>query len=680
MSKKFSRKSLKKSSFKTKLLVSILPIVIIGMLILSSIAIYQFRDTVKQEIVSGRIEETGKLTENINTWLEGKLLEVRSSANTPTAKLIDKDINAVDKFNSDRIKYLDKNYPGEYDNASATLFNNDGKSRAQYSNGKFVIGDVSEKPWYKTLMSGVEYNISNPVISKGTGKTLVVMGVPIKDESDKSIGTMISAVNLSFIQDKVKNFKFGQKGYSLLIGKDGTILVHPDQSLVMKSKISDVKDTNIKLLGSDMLNKETGVMRFASGSDNYIAFYHRVALSGWSIASVISESELFASVDRLMYILLSLTAVLVLIIGGVIYLVAKKLTAPIIKLSAFSEEIASGDLTKRLEVKNDDEIGHVGMSLNNTALKLKEMIGAISDSANEVSTLSSDLLMATEESLRGTDEVSKSMQEIAAGAVTQAESAGKASMVTTELVEEIKEVSNKCNYMISVVEQSKKVSNYGAKGVKEAVESIKTIANSNSYNVKETQNLLDQSKEIGQIVDVISDISEQTNLLALNAAIEAARAGEQGKGFAVVAEEVRKLAEQSSIASNKIADLIGGVQKQIENIATKMNQGTNDVNQGVEIATSVGKSFEDIEKVFNDINSVVLEVANAANSIAGKANITNEVISNVAAVTEENSASTEEVTAANEQQSAYMHQIGDTTNRLEELVNRLKHTVNQFKL
>lgn len=670
----------KKLSFKMKLLTSILPTTIVGMLVLSCAAFYQFRETIKNEIISSRIETTNKLSENINTWLDGKLLEVRNSANTPTAKLIESDIDAVDKFNSERIKALEKNYPGEYDNASATLFNNDGISRAQYSNGNFVAGNVSEKIWYKDLMSGVPYEISNPVVSKGTGKTLVVLGVPIKNTSDQSIGTMISAVNLSYIQDKVKDFKFGQKGYSLLVSKDGTILVHPDESLVMQSKISDVDDSNIQGLGEDMLNNESGVVRFTSGKDNFIAFYNKVPLSGWSVASVISEDELFASSQKLMSTLLIITMLIVLIIGGIVVVLARKITAPLIKLSHFSEEIASGNLTNKLEFNTDDEIGKVGKSLNNTVFKLKEMIGAIRDSANEVNSLSDNLIVATEESLKGTDEVSQSMQEIATGAVSQAESASKASIITNELVDDIDKVSKKCDRMIAVVEESKKVSTLGSSGVKDAVSSIQNIAITNSYNVKEAQNLLEKSKEIGQIVYVIGDIAEQTNLLALNAAIEAARAGEQGKGFAVVAEEVRELAEQSSTSSMKIAELINGVQQQIENIAEKMDQGTNDVKHGVDLATQVGKNFEDIENVLGEINLIVSEVSRASNEMTGKANITNEVISNVASITEENSAATEEVTAANEEQTAYMHQIGETTNKLEELVGNLKNTVDKFKI
>lgn len=670
----------KKLSFKMNLLISILPIVIIGMLGLSYAAFYQFRKTIENEIINSKMEDISKLSENINTWLEGKLIEVKSATSTPTAKLVESDIDAVDKFNEQRIQFLEKNYPGEYDNTSATLFNNDGKSRAKYSNGKFIIVDVSERPWYKALMSGVPYTISNPVTSKATGKALIVIGVPIKNSDDKPIGTLTSAVNLSYIQNKVKAFKFGQKGYSLLIAKDGTIIVHPNESLVMKNKISDVKDTNIQSLGKEILKQKSGIFRFASGKDKFIVFYNKVPLSEWSIASVMSEEELFASSRELTNILLLITSLIVVLIGGIITLVARRMSSPLIKLSAFSEGISAGDLTNELDINRNDEIGDVVNSLNSTVHKLKEMISNISDSANEVSTLSNNLIISTAESLKGTDEISRSMQEIATGSVTQAESATRALMITRELVDDINEVSTQCNHMTNVVEKSKNVSNFGSQGIKEAVESIQTIAATNNYNVKEMKNLLKQSKEIGQIVNVISDIAEQTNLLALNASIEAARAGEHGKGFAVVADEVGTLADQSSTASRRIAELINGIQKQIEVIAEKMDKGTNEVTYGVKAATLVDKNFEEIEKVLGEISSIVLQVSQSTNSMAEKAKITDEVIVNVASITKESSAATEQVTASNEEQTAFMHQIGETTNKLEELVVKLKGTVNKFKI
>ncbi|NFO86398.1 methyl-accepting chemotaxis protein [Clostridium botulinum] len=671
---------LKKFSFRTKLLITILPVIIIGMLILSFTTFYQFRKNIENELINNKSEEINKLTENINTWMDGKLLEVKSSANTPTAKLIDKDIQAVDNFNAERIKFLEENYPGEYDNAAATLFNNDGKSRAQYSNGTFVNGDVSEKLWYKDLMSGVPYNISNPVISKGTGKTLVVIGVPIKSETDQSIGTMISAVNLSYIQEKVKDFKFGKNGYSLLVGKDGTILEHPDEELIMKKNISEIEDENIKLLGQKMQGNEEGIFRFGTGDNKFIVFYDKVPLSDWSVASVLSEKELFASVDKLMIMSLLITAVIVLVSAIIIVFVAKQMTSPLASLSDFSEEISLGNLTNKLEIDGEDEVAKVANGLNNTVFKLKEMISDISTSADEVMVVSNSLSLATSESLKGNEEVSKSMQEIAAGAVTQAQGASEASIVTGELIEEINEVFKKCNHMINIVEKSSDISNSVSKGVKEAIDSIQNIAETNKLNVQETQTLLEQSKEIGQIVDVISEISEQTNLLSLNAAIEAARAGEQGKGFAIVADEVRQLAEQSANSSKKIANLISMIQNQIEIISNKMETGTCEVVSGVEKATLVGENFKEIERVFTTVINVADEVSKATNRMEKKASTTSDIINNVAAITEENSAATEQVTASNEEQIAFMHEIVDSTYKLEDLVNNLNNTVERFKL
>ncbi|CDH91563.1 methyl-accepting chemotaxis protein [Clostridium botulinum B str. Eklund 17B (NRP)] len=650
------------------------------MLILSFTTFYQFRKNIENELINNKSEEINKLTENINTWMDGKLLEVKSSANTPTAKLIDKDIQAVDNFNAERIKFLEENYPGEYDNAAATLFNNDGKSRAQYSNGTFVNGDVSEKLWYKDLMSGVPYNISNPVISKGTGKTLVVIGVPIKGETDQSIGTMISAVNLSYIQEKVKDFKFGKNGYSLLVGKDGTILEHPDEELIMKKNISEIEDENIKLLGEKMQGNEEGIFRFGTGDNKFIVFYDKVPLSDWSVASVLSEKELFASVDKLMIMSLLITAVIVLVSAIIIVFVAKQMTSPLASLSDFSEEISLGDLTNKLEIDGEDEVAKVANGLNNTVFKLKEMISDISTSADEVMVVSNSLSLATSESLKGNEEVSKSMQEIAAGAVTQAQGASEASIVTGELIEEINEVFKKCNHMINIVEKSSDISNSVSKGVKEAIDSIQNIAETNKLNVQETQTLLEQSKEIGQIVDVISEISEQTNLLSLNAAIEAARAGEQGKGFAIVADEVRQLAEQSANSSKKIANLISMIQNQIEIISNKMETGTCEVVSGVKKATLVGENFKEIERVFTTVINVADEVSKATNRMEKKASTTSDIINNVAAITEENSAATEQVTASNEEQIAFMHEIVDSTYKLEDLVNNLNNTVERFKL
>lgn len=671
---------LKRSSFKLKLLSGILPIVIIGMGILSFYTVYKFNESIENSTIKRMTENVNNMSDIINEWIDGKLLEVRSTANTPTAKLISSNIEAVDEFNKNRILNLEKDYPGEYDNAAVISFNNDGISRAQYANGKTVNGDVSEKQWYKDLMTGRSYNISNPVISKGSGKTLIVIGAAVKDDSDNIIGDMISAVNISRIQEKINEFKFGENGYSILISDDGTIITHPDESLIMKSKITELDDSDMVNLGKEMLKSDSGDFKFGVGDNKSIAFYKKIPLTNWRVASVISERELFAEGRSLVTTLAMVSVIIIIIIAGIIIFMANKFSKPLRKLCDFSSEIAQGNLTCELNINRSDEIGQVADTLKNTSYELRNMVIDISTSANEVNKLADDVNEAIKQSLLGTEEITKSMEQISRGAINQAENADKASEITGELVDEIKSVVDKCNYMNGIVNDSIKMSTIGTERVQNAVENIKSIEKINNESIEQTLNLLEKSNEIGQIVNVISEIAEQTNLLALNASIEAARAGEQGKGFAVVASQVGELAKQSNEAAKKIENIIRGIQQQVQVIDKQMKFGAAEVANGVETTKSVSENFTEIEKTFKEIESVVLEVFHASNIMEEKAHTTSNSINEVAGVTEENSSATEEVTAANEEQSASMQQIAETTSKLDELIENLNETIKKFKI
>lgn len=671
---------LKRSSFKLKLLSGILPIVIIGMGILSFYTVYKFNESIENSTIKRMTENVNNMSDIINEWIDGKLLEVRSTANTPTAKLISSNIEAVDEFNKNRILNLEKDYPGEYDNAAVISFNNDGISRAQYANGKTVNGDVSEKQWYKDLMTGRSYNISNPVISKGSGKTLIVIGAAVKDDSDNIIGDMISAVNISRIQEKINEFKFGENGYSILISDDGTIITHPDESLIMKSKITELDDSDMVNLGKEMLKSDSGDFKFGVGDNKSIAFYKKIPLTNWRVASVISERELFAEGRSLVTTLAMVSVIIIIIIAGIIIFMANKFSKPLRKLCDFSSEIAQGNLTCELNINRSDEIGQVADTLKNTSYELRNMVVDISTSANEVNKLADDVNEAIKQSLLGSEEITKSMEQISRGAINQAENADKASEITGELVDEIKSVVDKCNYMNEIVNDSIKMSTIGTERVQNAVENIKSIEKINNESIEQTLNLLEKSNEIGQIVNVISEIAEQTNLLALNASIEAARAGEQGKGFAVVASQVGELAKQSNEAAKKIENIIRGIQQQVQVIDKQMKFGAAEVANGVETTKSVSENFTEIEKTFKEIESVVLEVFHASNIMEEKAHTTSNSIKEVAGVTEENSSATEEVTAANEEQSASMQQIAETTSKLDELIENLNETIKKFKI
>lgn len=189
-----------------------------------------------------------------------------------------------------------------------------------------------------------------------------------------------------------------------------------------------------------------------------------------------------------------------------------------------------------------------------------------------------------------------------------------------------------------------------------------------------------KSQKIGQIVEVISNISGQTNLLALNAAIEAARAGEHGRGFAVVAEEVRKLAEQAENASREISALITEIQ-------SDTGQAVDEINKGIQIAGELEHaaqiSHDALQQMQASVQGFVQQIAGIyaeVQQVDKKAGEAAEAMSAVSAVSENHAAATEEVAAATDEQTQAVRTIAQDARKLAEQAEVLNKMMERFTL
>jgi methyl-accepting chemotaxis protein len=188
----------------------------------------------------------------------------------------------------------------------------------------------------------------------------------------------------------------------------------------------------------------------------------------------------------------------------------------------------------------------------------------------------------------------------------------------------------------------------GGKVVDDTVEGMKRIAGVVNKSAETVKELGKSSDQIGEIIGVIDDIADQTNLLALNAAIEAARAGEQGRGFAVVADEVRKLAERTTKATKEIAGMIKKIQSDTSGAVQSMEEGTNEVERGIELADKAGSSLKEIVGVSQKVTDMVTQIAAASEEQSSASEQISKNVEAISKVTGETAQGTQQIARAAE--------------------------------
>ena len=283
---------------------------------------------------------------------------------------------------------------------------------------------------------------------------------------------------------------------------------------------------------------------------------------------------------------------------GLSFWIIRSVTRPINTCVTAFAKLAAGDLSQRINFKSKDELGHLAASADQMADAMCAMVNEVRIAAEAVAA------SATQISASG-DQVERSAQE---------QSQGMASLGTTisEVSNAADQVAQQCEMASHQARQAGDTAEQGGKTVGEAISGMQGIEISVKSGAQTIRELGKRSEEIGTIINVIDDIAAQTNLLALNAAIEAARAGEHGRGFAVVADEVRKLADRTTKATEQITESIHAIRTDTERAVTQMNEGTHRVAEGVARATQAGGGLEAILAASGKVRSMIETIASAA--------------------------------------------------------------------
>lgn len=339
-------------------------------------------------------------------------------------------------------------------------------------------------------------------------------------------------------------------------------------------------------------------------------------------------------------------------------------------------------------------LSSIARGIQESSLQVASTSQQLASAADETSMAAENIATTITQVSRASEESARASGEIAQGSEQLARSTTEAAQAMERLEKAIEQVQEGGERQRKATDQADQIAREGSKAVDQTVSSMQRIQHEVGQCSRVVADLGEKGQQIGEIVQTIDDIAEQTNLLALNAAIEAARAGEQGKGFAVVADEVRKLAERSSAATQEIATLITSVRDGVANAVKAMEQSNAEVRGGVENSSAAGESLRQILEAMKAVDEVAKATSTAVETMVQGSRSLAGAVSNAASISEEAAASAQEmsasaqevsasaetVNAAVEEQTSQIEEVRSSTRQLSVLAEDLRALAARFTL
>ena len=664
-------------SIRTKFLVSVLPVMLIGFLIffgvsykMASNMLVENANTIGQGVGKQAALEVRRIFETNEVHLETL---ARSSAilhgddATRLAKLQEVKQD-TDVFSN--ISYLDANGIG---------FDSDGNEM-----------DRSDRDYFKKAVQTKQIVVSEPVISAITGKVVTVIAVPVL-ENGALTGIVTGTVGLSRFDETLSKMATYRTGQLVVMDETGLVIIHPNEpaqigKLDFSKEVSSVKiSTSLVDAFKSVIDKDAPALaHYARESgEEMTGTLVPIHLEGrrWVVMSEASDSEILEDAHALLMVLAGLTVVILLVISVIIFFISNSFAANIQKAVRVCDIINSGDLRETPKtITSQDEMGQLSDGFIKMRHTLNTLIKRIQSNAAELSTSAEALTEASQQSAEASNHVAASISEIAEGAEQQSAASASVANATASISNHAEKMSKQVGVVADVTNNTVERVREGRRSIDEVVSYMEQIKKGSETVDAAISALGKSSEEISHSVEVIGSIAEQTNLLALNAAIEAARAGEYGRGFAVVAEEVRKLAEESGEFSKRISETMQSVQADMERAVEAGKHGSEFVGHGLDSVRTADDVFQSIAESIQQLGDGVKDITTGIRQMEGETQTVRARIEEIQRVSTANADGAQSVSAATEEQSASMQEVAAATRRLSNLADELANETKKFKL
>ncbi len=586
---------MKNLSLKQKILLSVVIALSLVILLLS----WQSYSSQKSLLLQGSQEQLQRLgtqqAERVSDWLAARRDVIQALGNKAGAE----PLNALQQAQvSGRFQLT---YFGESSgkmNDSDPSINRDGY-------------DPRSRGWYQEAMSKGGLIVTKPYLDVAYNIMVVTLAQPV------SGGVVGGDLSIASLVEDVTKMQLPADGFAIMMHKDGTIIAYKDAAKAMKPASEIDNDLTNALIEQSKASKDLVPAYFDNEGRDKLLWAVDIPDTDWELVLVLDKAALEAPLSSLLMTQLGMA--LLVLVGSILAIswLVSMLLGPLTKVSQALARIAdgNGDLTQRIKIDANDEVGQLANSFNRFVGSQHQLIGNIRQLANELNADAERSLVTNQAAV---DELQRQQQEVTMVATA-----------VTEMASATMEIAGNAENTAAAAQQSAQSSEQGKMLVNKTRQSINGLAEEVGQATEVIGELSRHAQAITSILSTIQGIAEQTNLLALNAAIEAARAGEQGRGFAVVADEVRVLSRRTQDSTQQIQSTIETLQQTTARAVSLMQTSQGLADNSVQDADQAVRALEEITSAISLISDMAGQIATAAEE---QTQVTGEITQNTTAI------------------------------------------------
>ena len=661
-------------------------ILIVVPLIVTTIAVnMKAGSIIKSNINTMSIQTLKESEKGFNTYLKGLSQQVNLLTRKNELKHLDENeadnLDGVKDALQAALKTTEKPVRAYYATENgkmitAELYEEDGKTKTKYDIKDNV--DVKGEEWYKDSLGrkaidGVFALYSQPHLDKDTNKMIITVSQEIKSK-EVVVGVVALDIDFDTVKEFVQNISVLNEGYAVLCNQDGKLLVDKEDENKPIGSLENLE------FWDNAKDEDEGNYTGTIDSEPMYFSMKTETITSWKLISVVKEKEVSDSVLQLT-IRSALIAVISIFAGILIAVfISKNFAEEFKKLKDAFFRVADGDFTQKVNIKRNDEFGELSDSFNIMMDNISELIANVDKASIKLVDESQIIMTMSRDTSEATENVSRAIEQVAAGATKQAQD-------TDEINREVQLLSDKLDgskeHVVKIgrmSEATQLLSEDGLNILNDLV-NVFTMTKNNSHNSAEmVKEMAESINNINYISNIIAGITEQTNLLSLNASIEAARAGEAGKGFAVVADEIRKLAEESRNSTDKIKEMVEIIISKAKDTEKAMDDSTVMLDNQEGIVKKTKDVFDNIIDSVGELTDAIRNISRLNDDMNESKEKVADKINNMAEIAEGATSISEEVSASSEEVETTMTDLNNRAVELGSMSQDLQNQLKQFKL